>query len=58
MEPPLPQLFPTVVVLPHRRRPTHPLLLSRPSLPPHTLALRQHPHYDVRTQCCPASERG
>ena len=46
------------MVLPHWRCSTHPLLLSRPSLPPHTLALRQHPCHGVRTQFCPTYEWG
>ena len=44
------------MVLPHRRRPTHPLLLPRSSLPPHTLALRQHPHCVVRKWLRPTNE--
>ena len=38
------------MVLPDRRYPTHPVLLSRSSLPLFVLALRQHPHRTVRNR--------
>ena len=44
------------MVLPDRRCPTRPLLLSRSSLPPLTLALRQRPHHAVGTQQRPTCQ--